>query len=696
MDIPFSSDALEMAIGAIFVAFHAYGRYNTPTSNRSTTTRPRFLACFCLYAATLVGLYWLVTVLAWVSPEILIKLLSIDQGSFNESDGAPHLQEMLQSPITTALIFTALLPNFPLLKSVDQRLLRLFWDLAEIPGHAVKLAHRMYRAPYYIHPAKYDDLEREAKTYDIELPESSLKDHSSPAYAWARLCSLLLDVRHWHESPDHRYQRFFLSREQEIEELMMGFATYSSRTAAYYRRLDPGKEGGLSEFQLEMAETLLNDGRDLFMKLCRLTAHAVLDAETGRNSRHRAIEGLGFEPARYDYDTLSAVQLLELSALIMLVFMAISTIRYLPSGNLSFSLISNIIFFALLMAANYGLSAFAGIYPKTRWHFADIEATRKPPWLGYACSGLLAVLASLFIISALRLTRYTFEGMGHTGSFDRLLIDLSWSYPYLFSSFAIGFGVGWLCDLDHSLRVRRRLQDAMIMGTILLLASYLSHAAMHGLYPFAGTKLPEHQNKDLASLLLFLLQGGTAGVLIGALVPQWYRSNRYSSPLQRVLRFVERNGHELKVEAGKLERGVLKKALATSAAATALADGILDDPEREVFRNCLIKLAEKNILDFNVEDGIEDMMATIQCWRTHELFQSDQVPLEALRQLRGRETLSELMAQTASAIAHADGTFRQSEQKVIEQIISALNLDLEAEMAACGALKCDDYLYRHT
>lgn len=696
MDILSSSDALEMAIGAVFVAFHAYGRYNTPSSNRSTTTRPRFLACFCLYAATLVGLYWLVTVLAWVSPEILIKLISVAEAQPTESASGLSVQELFQSPITTALIFTALLPNFPLLKSVDQHLLRLFWDLAEIPGHAVKLAHRMYRAPYYIHPAKYDEIVREAKTYDIELPPGSLKDHSSPAYAWARLCSLLLDIRHWHESQNHRYQRFFLSREQEIEELMMGFATYSSRIAAYYRRLDPDQAGGLSEFQLEMAESLLTDGRDLFMKLCRLTAHAVLDAESGRNSRHRAIEGLGFEPARYDYDTLSAVQLLELSALIMLMFMAISTIRYLPSGNLSFPLIGNIIFFALLMAANYGLSAFAGIYPKSHWHFADIEATRKPPWLGYACSGLLAVLASLFIISALRLTRYTFEGEGHTASFNQLLIDLSWSYPYLFSSFAIGFGVAWLCDLGNTLKVRRRLQDAMTMGAILLAASYLSHAAMHGLYPFAGTKLPEHQDKDLASLLLFLLQGVTAGVLIGALVPQWYRSNRYSSPLQRVLRFVERNSHELKVEAGKLERGALKKALATSAAATALADGILDDPEREVFRNCLIKLAEKNILDFDVEDGIEDMMATIQYWRTHELFQPDQVPVAALEPLRGREALSELMAQTASAIAHADGTFRQPEQKVIEQIISALNLDLETEMAACGALKCDDYLLPHT
>ncbi|WP_375176407.1 hypothetical protein [Marinobacter mobilis] len=694
MDLFSSTEALEMAIGAIFIAFHAYGRYNTPVSNRSTTTRPRFLACFCLYAMTLVALYWLVTVMAWISPEIVVKLLALNQAQPTESHGEVTVSELIQSPITTALIFTALLPNFPILKSIDRHLLRLFWDLAEIPGHAVKLAHRMYRAPYYVHPAKAAHIEWEARTYNIELPERFLKDHGAPAYAWARLCSLLLDVRQWHDAHDYRYQRFFKSRESEIEELLVGFATYSSRIAAYYRRLE-NAASTTSELQREMAETLMIDGRDLFMKLCRLTAHAVLDVERSRTARYRAIESLGFEPARYDSDALSAVQLLQLSILILLLFVSISTVRYLPSGDLSFALIGEIIFFALLMATNYGLSAFAGIYPKSRWQFADIEATRHRPWLGYACSGVLAVAASLFIISALRLTRYTFEGIGHDQSFDKLLIALSWSYPYLFSSFAIAFGVGWLCDLGNALRPRRRLQDAAIMALILLLASYLSHAAMHGLYPFSGTKLPDLQDKSLASLWLALTQGAFSGAIIGALIPQWYRNNRYRSPLQRVLRFIERNDHQLRVEAGKLDPGILKKALTTSAAAVALADGVLDEPEREIFRNCLIKLSEKGVLDFGVDEGINGMAATIQHWRSENLESSEGVALIELQPLRNRLIIAELMIQTASAIAHADGVFREAEQQILRRIIGTLNLDMKTEMEACGAVQCDDFLLKH-
>jgi hypothetical protein len=71
MDGFISSKAFEFAIGAIFVAFHAYGRFNTPNSNRSSTTRLRFVACFGLYAATLLAIYWMVTVVAWVPPEVL-------------------------------------------------------------------------------------------------------------------------------------------------------------------------------------------------------------------------------------------------------------------------------------------------------------------------------------------------------------------------------------------------------------------------------------------------------------------------------------------------------------------------------------------------------------------------------------------------------------------------------------------------
>lgn len=682
MDGFVSSKAFEFAIGAIFVAFHAYGRFNTPNSNRSSTTRLRFVACFGLYAATLLAIYWMVTVVAWVSPEVLEKVLVLlGDAASTESEG----RDLFRSPITTALIFTALLPNFPMLKKADQRLLQIFWDLAEIPGHAVKLAHRMYRAPYHIFPTKYDQLDREAKYYDIHIKKECFDDHASPAFAWATACSLLMEIKHWQSAHDVRYQRFIQARESEYETLKMQFATMSARVSAYYRRVDE-MGGQLQRIEQDLRETLVSDGRDLFIKICRLMAHAVLSAETGNTARRRAIEMFGFELASDDEENLSAAQLVKLMSLIMLSFMTLSFVRYSLEGGVSSRVIGEIIFFAFLMGANYGVSAFIGIYPKDHWRFADIEATHSRPWLGYAASGLIAAGASLIIISALRFTRYTFEGVGYEVAFDRLLIDLSWSYPYLVVSFAVGFGVAWVCDSDWwgASTKRKRLADTASMGLIVLVATYVAYAAMHGFYPFEGTKAPAFQNKSLQGLVHYIIQGTVAALLIGALVPHWFRNNRYHTPTQRVSRFIARYSHELKVEAGKLERGTLKQALTVAAAATAMADGLLDDSERDVFRSSLTKMAEFNMLDFSIERGMEDMMNLVDQWREGDRAEIEAAALTALRQLRGKEKLGELIIQICAAIGYADGVFQAPEQYILERIVEALNRNPMTELTACG------------
>lgn len=226
-------DATEIIIGAVLIAFHAYGRYNTPESNRSSTTRARFLACWLLYATSLVVLYWLTTVLAWISPEIVQKLLentpSTDTGS---------VANLLRSPITTALLFTSLLPNFPLLRRLDRRLLQFFWDLGEIPAHAVKLAHRMYRSRFTVHPARLPEIGQHAKKYGIDTAGLDLANRNTLIFVWAILCSLILEIQHWNEGTNPHYKRFLEHRAAEFEEIEAEFAHFSSRVASHYRHLD--------------------------------------------------------------------------------------------------------------------------------------------------------------------------------------------------------------------------------------------------------------------------------------------------------------------------------------------------------------------------------------------------------------------------------------------------------------------------
>lgn len=681
MDSLFASEAFEFGLGAFFVIFHAYGRFNTPVSNRSSTTRWRFNGCFVLYSGALVLIYWLVTFFAWVSPEVvdrILPLLGWPAGS--EMEGS----DLFRSPLTIALIFTALLPNFPVLKKVDRKLLQLFWDLAEIPGHAVKLAHRMYRAPYHIFPMKFDEMERDAKAFDIPASRGELiDDHASPVFAWATAWSLLNEVRHWHEGSS-RYHRFIQERESEYEALSMQFTTLSSRIAAYYRRLD--ELGGRPQrIEKDLRDSLVSDGRDLFMRLCRLLAHAVLDIEIGPAARRRALETFGFEVSDDESESLGMAKLLQVVAVAMATFMAVSFIRYTIEGG-NGAPFGTVVFFALLMGGNFGVSAYAGTFPKSRWRFADIEANRSRPWGGYVFSGILAVGASLVVVSALRFTRYVFDGKGYQAGFDQLVVDLSWSFPYLFLSFAIGFSVAWVCDTEwrHWPARYRRWLDASVLGVAGVVGAYVCYSAMHGFPPFEGTKEPDFRDTSIGGMVQFIVQSTVAATLIGALVPGWYRQNRYRSPVQRVCRYIDRNSHDLRIEAGKLAPFTLKNLLTRVAAASSMADGLLDDTERDVLRDTLTKMAERNLLDFTVEAGMEEMMQQVERWREEDAEELRSETLQALQSLRRSEYLSGLMVQLSAAIGYADGVFQVPEQYILECIARALNLDPKSELAACS------------
>ena len=681
MDSLLASEAFEFGLGAFCVIFHAYGRFNTPVSNRSSTTRWRFNGCFVLYSGALVLIYWLVTFFAWVSPEVvdrILPLLGWPAGA--EKEGG----DLFRSPLTIALIFTALLPNFPVLKKVDHKLLQIFWDLAEIPGHAVKLAHRMYRAPYHIFPMKFNEMERDAKAFDIPANRSELTDdHASPAFAWATVWSLINEVRHWHEGSS-RYHRFIQDRESEYEALSMEFTTLSSRVAAYYRRLE--ELGGRPQrIEKDLRDSLVSDGRDLFMRLCRLLAHAVLDIEIGPGARRRALETFGFEVPDDESESLGMAKLLQVVAIAMAAFLAVSFIRYTIEGG-NGAPFGTVVFFALLMGANFGVSAHAGTFPKSRWRFADIEANRSRPWRGYVFSGVLAVAASLVVISALRFTRYVFDGKSYQAGFDQLIVDLSWSFPYLFLSFAIGFGIAWVCDTEWRRwppRYRRWL-DTMALGVVGFVVAYICYSAMHGFPPFEGTKAPEFREASLAGVMQFIVQSMVAAALIGALVPGWYRQNRYRSPVQRVCRYIDRNSHDLRIEAGKLAPFTLKNLMTRVAAASSMADGLLDDAERDVLRDTLNKMAEHNLLDFTVEAGMEEMMQQVERWREEDAEALRNEILEALQILRRSEYLAGLMVQLSAAIGYADGVFQVPEQYILECIARALNLDPQSELAACS------------
>lgn len=668
----------EYIVGFFFVTFYAYGRYNTPDSNRTSTTLGRFTVCWILYTAVLLITYWLFTLFAQIAPEIVIRLLAMANIGDAAGEASPW-RTMLNSPISTALIFTTILPKVPVLNRIDRNILQYFWDLGEIPGHAVKLSHRLFRSSYHVHPALRSRIKKCAEECNIEVSDLLLfEDRTSPAFVWVKCCALVLQIERWEERGNPKYKRFLGKQLAEFEDIKAELATLGTRISYFGKRLASSNESQLRELRRNIYDNLIIDGRSTFKRCCKFIAHAVLSAEINTTARFRAIEMLGFEISIARSENLTPYQLLTLCLSLMLTFLAFSFIENMyKAGGAG---VGKIFFVAFLMSVNFGVSAFTGIFPKTVFRFADIEITKSRSIHGYIFSGLLAVVISGIVIIALRFTDHSmhhfFEAdYRYTASLRLAWIDFSWSYPYLLYSFTIGSVIAFAAD--NKVTARRRsmqVKDAAVMGALLVAASFFVYCALHGRIFFEGTKLPRYQEQNYESLPFFLGQGVVIGILIGFLVPDWYRRNKYRTPLQWVTRFIDRKSIGLKIEAGQLPPGELRSALVNGAVAIAMADGRIDAIERNVIKMCLSKLAEYEILDFSIDEAITEIKertSQLSMCPTKEL---DDLDLTGIRALRGRAALSELLMNMCLAIGWADGVFEDTESRVVDMLATTLNL----------------------
>src|SRR5688572_3171017 len=124
---------VDLFLGAVFVLFYAANRFNTPATNRSSTTAVRYyLSLFC---------YCVVGLVAYISfvkfPHLLAFLM---QG--NDAVVEPWAKQ-LSSPLLVALLLTVLLPKLPLLSDLDNWVRKQLQEIAEIPFEARRLGAQL-------------------------------------------------------------------------------------------------------------------------------------------------------------------------------------------------------------------------------------------------------------------------------------------------------------------------------------------------------------------------------------------------------------------------------------------------------------------------------------------------------------------------------------------------------------------------
>jgi hypothetical protein len=234
------TDATNVAC-ALLIVVYAWGRFNTPPSNRSSTRRALYWSSCAGYILTALTLFAVLS--------ILLQLPALRAALFGDAD-----KPSLPAPLIATLGMTTLLPSVPLLKRLDSWILTAFLDWGEIPAEVLRRAATMTAQSFNV---TGDDVVRLRQTYGDETYGDTLAEHlrvSGPGglelseYRFTRVVKLFDGIQSLARLP--RYARFFAERLTQNDFAMKNriVSGHRRRMSAPARRDDKDCKYGLRDF----------------------------------------------------------------------------------------------------------------------------------------------------------------------------------------------------------------------------------------------------------------------------------------------------------------------------------------------------------------------------------------------------------------------------------------------------------------
>jgi hypothetical protein len=520
-EIHMSTINFDWTLGLAMVLTYAVGRFNTPNTNRSSTTVARFWFALLSYCVGVFFLYLLLAGVVTNSPDI-VKALGI--GGEAVTDEISHAS----GPLLAALILTVLLPNFPVISRIDQGLLKFFQDMGNIPLEVRLLSTQLRKAEIEIPAA----VQRDAQSYvKSKLEPAGLgADYlcftkcDTPQYDWTRIVAMMTVLRSWEGK--RRYAAMlgaFADDYKQVNDKFERLNVAAARCFPIFLTGAPAAKkpaaGGNARLPNPIAEcrrAFQHQCEDLFNDIANLLARGILKCEFTRRERDARLAEAGF----VELDTaVGGVDPNKIVAAIAMVFVILVTGVLLASrllGESTFD-IRRILTMSVMVAVIYGGAIVCALLPKSTWGFANRSKVGGRPYAGYAAtSALTAVTAAAVSVAFKSIIFQDFRGAA---------MDLQWTYPWLGLSAVASAVLAYLAD-DYRTGERAapawaRWAEGAAAGLILTATSVLVHDLL------AAIALDEGYPRDrpVPSLPMVMAVTAAIGFALGATIPHWYRAS---------------------------------------------------------------------------------------------------------------------------------------------------------------------------
>jgi hypothetical protein len=486
-------------IGGLVVLIYAYNRFESPLSMRPTTTFVRYWVALCCYIGSMLMLFVLLG------------------GAFSDSSGplalltygstVPKGAEKLAGPLYSALILTALLPHFPVLKNIDEWVKQEFQRIGNIPFEVRQLSARLQQEQLSVDFRHYPRLREQLHDKGVDAAWSSQKP-DTPRVLWGRIATLRLIVGTWSQLDgyvryldEHREMLAAIDEQYDALEL----ALKDTRMLTELGRKSPDAPAASHVRQVRRDLAALNKD------LCDFVAGGVLQCEWSRADRTGRLKEMGFVNVEDLPRPLGANEIAIVAGLVLLVVngVAFTYSLYAELESQTGADLKATFKLSVMLSLIYAAAVVIALYPKAIWRFADIRRTTARPFAAYVVSGLVAVACGFLISVTFRYLLVPLDEFNEPGHFYNVIHKTEW--PWFIMTMGITMAIACVTD-DWALEPGKEpgwLRWAEAVG----LAAFFSALQWYVAYMLGRTD----------SLFRFLLTSAILGAAIGFFVPHRYR-----------------------------------------------------------------------------------------------------------------------------------------------------------------------------
>ncbi|RDD60385.1 hypothetical protein [Ferruginivarius sediminum] len=494
-------DTVSFYFGAACVAVYAWDRFNKPRPLRHTTTWVQYRLAEVGYVIATLAVF---AVLVWVikrRPETVDFLYRLAG-----SDGEPA--QGLSAPLVAALFLTVLLPNIPVLKSIDLKIKLGFQKLGAIPRRALSLSWRLNRLDFEI-PRSEEGRVREFLTLRGIDPAPVLQAPAGTELAsWRRAVAIYVMIRAY---CDHFADTLKFRADEELERIDDEF----DKTCDLVRIAMQSGDHQSASF-----DALAKQMPGLQRQLHTFASHVLLLGYSSMARVESQLERMGFQGVRDGHGLQLVNNIAAVGTTILVYFVIffaiVVKVTELGSGD-AFQRFATL---AISIAVTIALAVAAALLLK-RTPPAANKAASAPRRNVLRCwlAGLLAVVG-WFVVQFVR--KFVESDDGPLAVADALLSVWGWALIPFTIAFVISFLID---DIDgRSFRATRhlRLVEGAIVSAAYILAMSLALLALGKMSVEPGGT--EGLFREVSYIASRLFSAGVLGFGLGYFVPEMYRA----------------------------------------------------------------------------------------------------------------------------------------------------------------------------